>query len=110
MKRLVCFLVLLFAACDSANDCPLAIPGDVNLDGKIEVVDAALIYNNVHKFQKLKGCAKHAADYDGDGRITDADADAVFAVWLGGKRSITLHQWLEAECAAGTRLPWLFCP
>ncbi|MCR5689018.1 MAG: InlB B-repeat-containing protein [Clostridiales bacterium] len=53
---------------------PAAMPGDVNLDGKVDATDARLALRAAAKLDTLEGQAFLNADIDGDGKIDATDA------------------------------------
>lgn len=61
----------LLAALESGSE---IIPGDVDLDGTVEVTDALLIMRHGMGILTLEGDALAAADFDGNGSVTLDDA------------------------------------
>lgn len=110
---LVVAAAIALAGCSIGDGaCPDVMPGDVSLDGRIDVVDAAMVWNHVQGYRRLSACSIRAADYDGDRRVTERDADAIFAAWLGGaKRWPSFRAYLADRCLAGDPLPEVpVCP
>lgn len=60
-----------------------ALPGDVDLNGKIEAADARLALRTAVKLETLEGEGFRAADLDGDGSITTADARLILRLSVG---------------------------
>ena len=51
--------------------------GDVNMDGRIDILDATLIQKYVAGIVELSAEQKHLADYNNDGDITVVDATEI---------------------------------
>ena len=51
--------------------------GDVNMDGRIDILDATLIQKYVVGIVELSAEQKHLADYNNDGDITVVDATEI---------------------------------
>ena len=49
------------------------IKGDINNDGKVTVIDLAMIKSHLEKIVVLKGDKEKLADLNGDGKITVID-------------------------------------
>lgn len=59
-----------------------AVPGDVNNDGKVTLIDAIIIQKTSLSLTELNGQAKINADIDGDGEISVRDAITVMKMAL----------------------------
>ena len=55
--------------------------GDVNMDGRVNSVDVGL-FNNAGKFGKAEAATWCEGDFTRDGKVDQADADAMQANWL----------------------------
>ncbi|MGN0519802.1 MAG: dockerin type I domain-containing protein [Candidatus Fimenecus sp.] len=63
---------------------PLAmLRGDVNFDGKVNLVDARITLRYVHSLVTLSPLAKEAADMDGNSKISNTDAQMILNVYAG---------------------------
>lgn len=60
-----------------------ALPGDVDLNGFIDILDVIALNKSLLGIIKLKERARDAADYDADGSITDADSLGILRCILG---------------------------
>jgi len=54
-----------------------AIEGDVNIDGKVNMLDKVLVYNNLG----MTEATWWDGDFNGDGEVTQEDLDSVLANW-----------------------------
>ena len=54
-------------------------PGDVNKDGKVNIVDVAVTISYMTTGQEPEGFEKAAADIDCNGTVDKADLDAIVA-------------------------------
>ncbi|MGN0556118.1 MAG: dockerin type I domain-containing protein [Candidatus Fimenecus sp.] len=57
--------------------------GDVNFDGKVNLVDARITLRYVHSLATLSPLAKEAADMDGNSKISHTDAQMMLNVYAG---------------------------
>ena len=57
------------------------IPGDINIDGRVDAADAAILVAN---WQTLSGATRAEGDLNDDGRVDDADATILAANWSPG--------------------------
>ena len=57
--------------------------GDVDNNGKIEIIDALLIQRNIVRLVEFNENQKHVADINGDGRITLIDAMRILRFIVG---------------------------
>lgn len=57
--------------------------GDVNFDGKVNLVDARITLRYVHSLATLSPLAKEAADMDGNSKISHTDAQMILNVYAG---------------------------
>lgn len=71
--------------------------GDVNFDGKVDLVDARLVLRHVRANDKLSAVAQEAADMDGSSTLRDADAQAIMDAYAGSKP--------QTDAETGTFLP-----
>ena len=62
---------------------PTIILGDVNGDGKVTYVDAALVYAHFNGKHTLPAERLAAADVNGDGKVTYVDAALIYALFNG---------------------------
>ena len=60
------------------------IKGDVNNDGMVDDVDAALVYAIANGKLTADLCQQGAADINGNGQVTAQDAEIIYAFYLGG--------------------------
>ena len=67
------------------------IKGDVNNDGVVDDVDAALVYAIANGKLTADLCQQGAADINGDGRVTAKDAEIIYAFYLGERTSLTAN-------------------
>lgn len=59
--------------------------GDVNFDGRVDLVDARLVLRHVRSFITLSAVALEAADMDGNNMVLHADAQAIMDSYAGTK-------------------------
>ena len=57
--------------------------GDVNFDGKVNLVDARITLRYVHSLATLSPLAKEAADMDGNSKISHTDVQMILNVYAG---------------------------
>lgn len=57
--------------------------GDVNFDGKVNLVDARMTLRHVHSLVTLSALAKEAADMDGNSKISNTDVQMILNVYAG---------------------------
>lgn len=62
--------------------------GDINMDGKVNSIDAALM-NNAGKFGKAETATWCQGDFTRDGKVDQADVDAMQANWLKSLQDIS---------------------
>ena len=62
---------------------PAVIPGDVNGDGQVSNIDAALTYAYFNGNYELTQEQLGAADVNGDGVVTNIDAALIYAFYNG---------------------------
>ena len=62
---------------------PTIVLGDVNGDGKVTYVDAALVYAHFNGKHTLPAERLAAADVNGDGKVTYVDAALIYALFNG---------------------------
>ncbi len=63
---------------------PLALlRGDVNFDGKVNLVDVRMVLRHVRTLSTLSALAKEAADMDGNSRLTHTDAQLLMDTYTG---------------------------
>ncbi len=83
-----CEFVFAFVSYDNEL-APLAkIPGDANLDGKVDNLDATVLAAN---WQTPEGATWETGDFNDDGRVDDVDATLLAANWqcgLEGSKSV----------------------
>ena len=60
------------------------LPGDVNFDGNVDVLDVVAIVNHVLGNSELGETAQVAADVNGDGNVDVLDVVAIVNVILAG--------------------------
>lgn len=60
-----------------------AVPGDINGDGRVTNVDAALVYAAYNGTTELTNAQLALADVNGDGEITNVDAAMIYAYYNG---------------------------
>lgn len=57
--------------------------GDVNFDGRVNLVDARMVLRHVRTLTTLSALAKEAADMDGNARLTHTDAQLLLDTYAG---------------------------
>ena len=57
--------------------------GDVNFDGRVNLIDARMVLRHVRTLTTLSALAKEAADMDGNARLTHTDAQLLLDVYAG---------------------------
>lgn len=63
---------------------PLAMQrGDVNFDGRVNLIDARLVLRHVRTISTLSAVAKEAADMNGDSRLTHTDVQLIMDTYAG---------------------------
>lgn len=65
--------------------------GDVNNDGMVDDVDAALVYAIANGKLTADLSQQDAADINGDGQVTAKDAEIIYAFYLGELTSLTAN-------------------
>lgn len=65
--------------------------GDVNNDGLVDDVDAALVYAFANGKLTADLSQQNAADINGDGQVTAKDAEIIYAFYLGELTSLTAN-------------------
>ena len=65
--------------------------GDVNNDGLVDDVDAALVYAFANGKLTADLSQQDAADINGDGQVTAKDAEIIYAFYLGELTSLTAN-------------------
>ena len=65
--------------------------GDVNNDGMVDDVDAALVYAIANGKLTADLSQQDAADINGDGQVTAKDAEIIYAFYLGELASLTAN-------------------
>ena len=60
-----------------------AMPGDINGDGRVTTMDAALVYAAYNGTTELTNVQLALADVNGDGEITNVDAAMIYAYYNG---------------------------
>lgn len=65
--------------------------GDVNNDGMVDDVDAALVYAFANGKLTADLSQQDAADINGDGQVTAKDAEIIYAFYLGELTSLTAN-------------------
>ena len=65
--------------------------GDVNNDGMVDDVDAALVYAIANGRLTADLSQQDAADINGDGQVTAKDAEIIYAFYLGELTSLTAN-------------------
>lgn len=65
--------------------------GDVNNDGMVDDVDAALAYAIANGKLTADLSQQDAADINGDGQVTAKDAEIIYAFYLGELTSLTAN-------------------
>ena len=67
------------------------VKGDVNNDGLVDDVDAALVYAFANGKLTADLSQQDAADINGDGQVTAKDAEIIYAFYLGELTSLTAN-------------------
>ncbi len=57
--------------------------GDVNFDGRVNLIDARMVLRHVRTLTTLSALAKEAADMDGNARLTHTDAQLLLDTYAG---------------------------
>ena len=80
-----------FSAQQPVTVLPKYARGDVNNDGLVDDVDAALVYAFINAKLTANASQIDAADVNGDGVVSATDAEIIYSFYLGEIASLTAH-------------------